>query len=398
MEFLSLMALGIGAALALVTLPGTLELLFLTLGGLLPGRKAPAVQADRPFHLAVIVPAHNEETGIQRTVQSLLQCDPAGQRSVVVVADNCTDATAERASRAGARVLVRHDRERRGKGYALDYAFQQLLPEGIDAFLIVDADTVVAPNLMAEARRYFLAGADAVQCRYQVRNVDASLRTRWMNAALLAYNVLRPRGRDRWGLSSGIYGNGFGLSRETLLAVPYHAVSIVEDLEYHLRLVRAGRAVRFIHSSIVWGDMPTGGRASTTQRARWEGGRLLMAVRLGPRLLGDILTGRWRMLEPLLDLLLLPLAFHIVLLAAAAFTPLAAVRAAALAGLAVVGLHVFAALLKGGGGPRDFLALAAAPAYILWKLAILPIIALTSRRSAEWVRTERANPRKQEPL
>ena len=67
-----------------------------------------------------------------------------------------------------------------------------------------------------------------------------------MNVALLAFNVLRPRGRARWGLSCGILGNGFGLARKTLEAVPYDASSVVEDLEYHLRVVESGRRVEFL--------------------------------------------------------------------------------------------------------------------------------------------------------
>ena len=382
-----------GGCLALLSLPGTIELLLLTVGGILPSRRMAAkTNGGEQLRLAIVAPAHNEAAGIRQCVRSLLNCEPAGDNfAVVVVADNCTDNTAELAREAGARVLIRCDPERRGKGYALDFAFQSLLGEGYEAVIVVDADTVVAPNLTAEFRRLFAAGADAIQCRYGVNNAQESVRTRLMNIALFAFNILRPRGRDRWGLSAGLLGNGFGLTRETLLAIPYTAVSVVEDLEYHLRLVRAGRVVRFADAVTVKADMPTGGRGAKTQRARWEGGRLRMTAQAAPSLLTEILRGRIRLIEPLLELLLLPLAFHVVILLATLVPPFAPTRAYAFFGLGVVAVHIVAAIIVGGGGAKDFAALATAPFYVLWKLVLIPATLRTARKDAEWVRTDRAD-------
>jgi len=286
-------------------------------------------------------------------------------------------------------VLERNDRGQRGKGYALDFAFKQLLAEGADAFFVVDADSRVAPNFMTEMAAAVEAGAGAVQCRYLVANPGASLRTRLMNVALLAFNVLRPRGRDRWGFSAGLLGNGFGLAATTLQAVPYHATSVVEDLEYHLSLVRAGIVVRFAGRTAVYGDMPAEGKGIRTQRARWEGGRFRMIRAKAPELLRHILRGRVRFAEPLLELLLLPLGLHVALLMIVLASPQAALRLYGAAGLAVTGVHVISAIPVGGGGRRDLAALALAPFYILWKICMLPSILRAARRDAPWVRTER---------
>lgn len=379
-----------GVCLALLTLPGTLELVLLTFGAFLPLRKSQVLQ-PASLRFAVVVPAHNEAQGIARCVHSLLRCEPgSSQFAVFVIADNCSDNTAQVAQTAGARVLVRNNPEQRGKGYALDFAFQTVVAEGFDAALVVDADTTVEQNFVTEFSRLFAAGADAAQCRYLVGNADVSLRTRLMNVALCAFNVLRPRGRDRCGLSAGLLGNGFGLSAATLRTIPYDAVSVVEDLEYHLRLVRAGRRVRFAEGTAVRAEMPTGGRGAKTQRARWEGGRLRMLAQVGPALLGDLARGQWRMLEPLFDLLLLPLAFHVLLLLVTLAVPFGPSRIYAAAGLGVVALHIFAALRVGGGGWKDLGALAAAPFYVVWKVMLIPAMLRTARRNAEWVRTERA--------
>ena len=398
MSALTLGLQSVGLAAALVTVPGTVELAILTVGALLPRRRRPA-NAERAavLRLAVVVPAHNEESGIARTVRSL-RVDGAGRAGfeVVVIADNCTDATGACAAGAGARVLTRCDVERRGKGWALDFAFRSLASEGWDAFLVVDADTVVDPGLVPSAVEAFASGVDAVQARYVVLNPEASLRTRLMNVALLAFNVLRPRGRDGIGVSAGVLGNGFGLSRNTLAEVPYEARSIVEDLEYHLRLVRAGRRVAFLDEATVRGEMPSGGKASATQRSRWEGGRLRVAVDTAPALAGEVLRGRWRLMEPLLDLLLLPLAFHASLLVLAAAAP-GPGRLLGIAGLLVLTAHVAVAIGVGGGGLRDAAALLAAPFYVLWKLLLTPRIALASRRGAGWVRTDRDEGRGDRP-
>jgi cellulose synthase/poly-beta-1,6-N-acetylglucosamine synthase-like glycosyltransferase len=384
----------LGTYLSLASLPGTLELALLTLGGSLPlrGRREPPLAPHvPPLRLAALIPAHDEAAGIARAVASLAACEEVSPYfSIVVVADNCSDATAERAREAGARVIVRHEPQRRGKGYALDLAFGILLAEGCEAVLVVDADTSVDAGLTAEVRALLAEGADGVQVEYRVRNPQDSLRTRLMNVALLAFNVLRPRGRERFGLSAGILGNGFALTRDTLTAVPYDAHSVVEDLEYHLRLVRAGRRVRFAAGTAVYADMPAAGRGVETQRARWEGGRLAIVVESVPTLVREVLSGNLRLLEPLGELLLLPLAFHVLLLLAVLGVPFAPARIYGLVGLLIVSLHVVAAVFAGGGGVRDLAALAAAPLYVAWKIGLAPAIARASRRRATWVRTERA--------
>ncbi len=122
-----------------------------------------------------------------------------------------------------------------------------------------------------------------------------------MNVAFMAFNVLRARGRERMGLSVGIFGNGFGLTKSTLEAVPYDSHSLVEDLDYHLQLVQAGRKIVFAEGTHVRGEMPAGGRGASTQRARWEGGRLRTAIQNLPGLLAGVVAGKLRLLEPSLE-------------------------------------------------------------------------------------------------
>jgi cellulose synthase/poly-beta-1,6-N-acetylglucosamine synthase-like glycosyltransferase len=380
----------LGFAAMLTTLPGSLELLLLTVGAARAKRRS-AEGAVRDLRLAVVIPAHNEAALIGRCVASVRASAgaTAGYCEIVVVADNSTDETAAIAHASGARVLIRRNDRLRGKGYALRFAFDQLLGEGVEAFLIVDADSVLSANTVSEVRRTLAGGAVAAQCRYRISNHDASIRTRLMDLAFLAFNVMRPKGRSGLGLSVGILGNGFAVRGETLTKVPWDASSIVEDLEYHLRLVEAGERVDFIDEATVYGETPAGGGGARVQRSRWEGGRLRMAREWAPRLVGEVARGKWRLTEPLLDLLLLPLGYHTLLLLLAAIMLPHPLRECALAALLLVAVHVIWAASLGARLWRNMVTLAAAPFYVLWKITTLVSVILSSRRNAGWARTAR---------
>lgn len=380
--------------LVLATLPGSVYLLALSLAGW--RRQPPSAAGDAGTDhsrgvIAIIVPAHNEAGGIARTVGNLLEIARAdGAATVVVIADNCSDATAQIARTCGARVLERFDEKRRGKGYALDFAFRSLAGEGFFAYVVIDADSLADARLLAAVRTRFERGAEAVQARYTVLNSDASARTELAELALCAFNCLRPRGRQALGLSAGLLGNGFALRSSVLARLPYRASSVVEDLEYHLELVASGVRVHFADETVVRGEMPTARSAQDTQRARWEGGRLRMLRSHGGRLLWRAVTGQPRLVEPLLELLLLPLAYHTMLLFCLLLIPLPWAKLAGIFGLAVVLAHVLIAARVGGiSWARMAGIVLRVPDYLRWKLSVLPSIVRASSSATRWIRTGR---------
>jgi len=379
----------IATGAALVSLPGSVELAQLTIGALLPARIEKGGEGNL-IRLAVVIPAHNEQDVIADCLDSLLASGASEiPYDVFVVADNCTDNTARIARSKGVSVMERHDEQHRGKGHALEFAFHYLR-RGYEAFVVLDADSVVPHGFLDHFRRAFSRGAKAVQCVYLVANPEESSATRLMDLSLRAFNKVRPSGRQFWGQSVGILGNGFALSRSTLEKVPYVAKSVVEDLEYHIELLRAGIKVELLSGVQVHGLMPTSSKARSTQRARWEGGRLRMIREFAPKLLVKVLRGRKECIEPLLDLLLLPLSFHTLLLVFAAAAGTGATRMLGLGGLAVLLLHIYAAIAVGNSPLRDLRAIASVPGYVLWKLSRLPMILAASVRGAAWVRTERS--------
>jgi len=389
--------------LALLGIPGALAsgyLLLLTLAS----RRGPVPPAPEPrLRLDIVVPAHDEEAGIARTVESLRALDwPEGLRRVLVVADNCTDRTAERARAAGATVLVRHDPDRRGKGHALHLAFARILAEGVtDAVVVVDADTVVSAGLLQAFAARLDAGALAVQARYAVLNAGASWRTRLMAVAFALFHDLRSLGRERLGLSCGLRGNGMCFGAEALRRVPHEAFSVVEDVEYGLRLGEAGIRVHYAHEGSVYGEMVPGAAASRSQRVRWEGGRLALARRHALPLLARGLARRDPALVDLaVDLLVPPLGWLVAYSAVGAAAGLAAWRwggapawvlAPWAAALFPIAPYVARGVQLSGMGLRGVVALFWAPAYLAWKLVLLA--AGGSEGRGRWVRTARAEGR-----
>jgi len=376
-----------------LTLPGTIELLILTLAALL---RKKCLVLDRSItksslpRLVVVIPAHNEANGISACIANLkASVNQTTNCDLAVIADNCQDATADMAAKAGARVLTRHDDVKRGKGYALDYAFSILLAENYDGFLVVDADSRVDEQLINDFQYAFAQGINALQCRYRIANPEASRRARLQYIAWLAFNDLRLLGREKLDVSVGILGNGFALSRAALEAVPYEAGSIAEDMEYHLRLVNAGYQVHFLDTVTVYADAPNQDANAAVQRTRWEGGRFRLIIDHVPALFMGVLRGKLNLLEPLAELLLLPLAYHVLLLLLTLLMPFTLLQYYAFAGLLLVGAHVLIAILLGGGGFKDIKALATVPFYILWKLTLLPKLWRNARENAPWQRTDR---------
>ena len=338
----------------------------------------------------VIVPAHDEEASVGATVESLLAQDyPRDAFRVVVVADNCTDATAARAHASGAQVLERTDASRRGKGFALAMAFERSLDRGdVDAVVVVDADTRASHNLLRALAARLAAGERAVQAEYGVRNPDASWRTRLMVLAMALFHTLRSRARERLGLSCGLRGNGMAIACSALREVPYDAFSIVEDVEYGVRLGLAGHRVAYAGEATVLGEMPSTARGATSQRARWESGRRALRQAFALPLVRRGLAEQDAVLLDLgTDLLVPPLARLVAWIVAGLAISAALALPHALAtwsiAAACVAFYVARGAQISGLGLRALGDLAWAPVYAAWKLAV------PSRLSATWERTAR---------
>jgi 1,2-diacylglycerol 3-beta-glucosyltransferase len=395
----------ISLGLAISGLPALAASLYLGALAVLARRPALSPPLAPILRFDVVVPAHDEEAGIARTVESLLAVDyPRELFRVLVIADNCRDRTAERARAAGAQVLVRTKPEQRGKGYALAFAFNHSLAEDFaDAVVVVDADTVVTNNLLSAFAARFGAGAVAVQAEYGVRNPRSSWRTRIMTIALATFHGVRSLARERLRLSSGLRGNGMGFSKTVLRAKPYNAFSIVEDVEYGLELAYAGFRVHYVPEARVLGQMVATEQASRSQRRRWEGGRQALVRKHLRRLVGQAWHERnWMLLDLAIDLIVPPLAQLVAVNAAGVVL---CVLAAWLGGRVFLAAWVWGASCGGvlfyvirgwalsGSGASGVLDLLWAPVYVIWKLTLrFKDRGQPPEDPERWVRTTREIP------
>jgi cellulose synthase/poly-beta-1,6-N-acetylglucosamine synthase-like glycosyltransferase len=364
----------------------------------LMSRALPALHpTTRSLRFDVIVPAHNEAHAIAKTVSSLLQINwPRDHFRVLVVADNCSDTTAALADAAGATVLERSDTSRRGKGYALQFAFlRSRMDERADAVVVVDADSVVSPNLLEALAARIERGAHAVQVHHGVINAQIAWRTRLLAIAVAAVHVVRSRAREWAQVSAGIRGNGWCVTHALLRQVDYNAFSLAEDLEFGIDLGLRGYRVFYAGEAEACQEMVVDANAAKKQRQRWERGRFeLIGSRTLPLLRAALRRRSALCLDLALDLIVLPLSYVVLnvgalllisVLAAHFYPAFDAWLWISLACAACLVLYVLRGWQLSGTGARGLLDLAGAPLFIIWKTALM----LERKRSADWIRTER---------
>jgi cellulose synthase/poly-beta-1,6-N-acetylglucosamine synthase-like glycosyltransferase len=311
------LALGLGLAsiaIAILALLGTLYALAFAVVGIVGAHRekkndetsATASRRLPTTHFLVVIPAHNEGSGLTATVQSVLAQNYPYLRCVVI-ADNCTDDTAEMATQAGAHeVLVRSDPEKRGKGQALTWAFNVAQSWEWDAVCVIDADSVIDQGFFAALDSSYCKGHSAVQSRYDF--FPATDSKNWLQqfgaVTKAGENSFVARPREHLGLSELLAGNGFFISRAVLERVPWAAHSIVEDAEYSLLLGQQGIAVHYQERAQLWSRQASSVRDVQPQRVRWASGTWQLLRKAIPTLFATAWREHnWRALEEIVMLL-----------------------------------------------------------------------------------------------
>lgn len=244
-----------------------------------------ASQAGAFNSFAIVIPAHNEEDAIGDTLRSCLALDyPKDKYTVYCIADNCTDSTASVARQMGAVSLERHDLNNRGKGFALEWAFERILPKGHDAVMVLDADCTIDSSALRIFDRYLKGGADVLQASYVTSNPDESPISYASAVGNVVENVLFYAPKSALGLAVFLRGTGMVFKSPVLKNIPWSAHSIAEDVEYGVRLLEEGYKIRFIDEVRVLSKFPATAAQLKVQRERWAGGNLklgrLNALRL----------------------------------------------------------------------------------------------------------------------
>ena len=359
-------------------------------------RERPVVTAPRP-RIAILVPAHDEESGITATLVPLRKGLAEGDR-LVGVADNCSDATARVAAEAGAEVIERQDPDRRGKGYALAFGVEHLAGLPPEVVVIIDADCAISDEGVEQLARMAAQMKRPVQAEYLLSPpAKPDARTAVGGLAFLVRNLVRPRGLARLGLPCQLTGSGMAFPWPLLRDAPPLRANLVEDLVLGIELALAGAAPLPCSAVSISSALPEPGLAQLKQRRRWEHGQLSTLLARGPRLLlAGIARRRMELVAMALDLMVPPLALLASALAALSLVTGGAVLLGLSAGPWLLCLFALALLLVAVASawwrfgrallPARFLL--AVPLYMLWKIPLYLGFFLRGRHR-QWERTAR---------
>ncbi|HEX3596610.1 MAG TPA: glycosyltransferase family 2 protein [Polyangiaceae bacterium] len=392
----------LAALFALLTLPlhvvGLYSVALIALAGLRPSRDAGrAGNASRK--IALLIVAHDEEQVISDSVKSLVaQRYPEGKSSVIVIADRCTDETAERARAAGARVLERSGGAA-GKSAAVAFGVEALADE-FDAVAVFDADNV-ADEGFVEIVAARLETERIVQGFVDSKNPEAS----WVagSSALgfwaIAEGAQAPR--ERLGLSTPLMGTGFAIEMELARRVLTTGGGLTDDLDLAARLAPLGVRVAYERNARTVDEKPIRLGTAVAQRHRWMQGRWTVASQHVPALVRAAFSApgartKWTLLDVAFQLLAPSLLFTAVVMGLLGVTGAAVAWRAGRGGspfvtASLVGAAVYYAVPALGiarhrPGPRVWLCYALQPFYLVLSLP-LAVTGFLTRRERRWVRT-----------
>lgn len=244
---------------------------------------------------AIVIPARNESSVIGNLLNSIKRQDyPAELITVFVVADNCTDNTAEIAKKHGAICYERFDDEHRTKGYALEFLFDNIEKDyGIDSFeayFVFDSDNLLNKDYITRMNEAFDAGEKIVTSYRNTKNFDEN----WV-ASTYALHWLRSiryrhRARSVLRLATNIQGTGFLFANE-LIKDGWHYVSLTEDRAFTADAVAHGYKISYNDAAMFFDEQPVSLKIAIRQRIRWAKGHLQAFVETGWPLFKNIFVG-----------------------------------------------------------------------------------------------------------
>lgn len=244
--------------------------------GIFATRKFP--ETDNFHKYAVLVAARNEEAVIGKLIESIRTQDyPKKLVEIFVVADNCTDNTAEIARKCGAVCYERQDNERRTKGFALQFLVECIRKDyGIESFegyFIFDADNLLKQDYITRMNEAFDAGEKIITSYRNTKNFDDN----WISASY-AIHWLRTirnehRARSFFHLATRIQGTGFLFANE-LIKDGWNYTGLTEDRAFCADAVASGYRISYNNAAEFYDEQPVSIKIAMRQRIRWAKGHL----------------------------------------------------------------------------------------------------------------------------
>ncbi len=370
---------GLGMLVFALLIPTTMLLLECLAAIMLPLRSQISKADWNQISVVVLVPAHNEAAVIQSTLQNLIaQLKPSDR--LVVIADNCNDETAVLARSFGATVLERHDLERCGKGYALDFGLRYLQNEPPAVVVMVDADCELSEGTLATLVSQTMTTGRPTQATYLLEKpLHPSPKDLISAFAIKVKNLVRPLGLTRLGLPCLLTGTGMAFPWTVLQSIDLASGHIVEDMKLGIDLAIAGYPPQFCADANVMSRLPQDQQVAKGQRTRWEHGHLQVMKRYIPQLLqAAIKQRRSDLLAMAIDICIPPLALLVLIYLG--IIPLSLMVSfltnswLLLFPVSAIGLFLFLAILiawaRFGRSELPLLNLLAVPLYVLWKVPL----------------------------
>ncbi|WP_225889300.1 glycosyltransferase family 2 protein [Halomicronema hongdechloris] len=353
---------------------------------------------NHALSVAVLIPAHDEEACIETTIQTV-QPQLGQKDQLVVVADNCTDKTAQMARDLGTVVIERVDTLKRGKGYAFEFGIGYLLDNPPDVVICIDADCHMSPGSIAGLVAQAHGTQRPAQAIYLMETPSApNLKSAVSAFAFKVKNLVRPLGLYGLGQPCLLTGTGMAFPWKAIRSIDLATNSIVEDMKIGIDLAIAHHPPLLCPQAKVLGRLPSQQEVASQQRTRWEHGHLQVIASYLPVLLKAAFTqGRFDLLILAVELAIPPLTLLALMLVApwGLAMGLAWVHhtiwalAVGSANILVFTVALTVAWLRYGQEDLNLWDMVKLPVYLLWKLPIYLRFLTSPER--EWKRTSRGN-------
>ena len=261
-------------------------------------KKAKPHKQAVPHRFAVLICARNESSVIADLIESIQnQTYDASLVHIFVLADNCTDNTAQIARDAGATVYERFNKEKVGKGYALQTLLRYLgqdYPDGFDGYFVFDADNILSPDYIERMNETFSDGHQIITSYRNSKNYGDN----WISAGYALWFLRESRylnhPRFLLNTSCAVSGTGFFFSHAVLQEIgpwPFHLLT--EDIEFSIYHVTQGHKIAFCPDAVLYDEQPTTFRQSWRQRTRWAKGYMQVFACYGKDLVKGALKGNF---------------------------------------------------------------------------------------------------------
>jgi cellulose synthase/poly-beta-1,6-N-acetylglucosamine synthase-like glycosyltransferase len=384
-------------ALAVTTAAFVFYYWFFALSFLL--RRRPCIpEAPASKRFLIVIPAHNEEAVLAKALDSVYRSTyPRVLYEVLVIADNCHDATAEIARKKGAQTLRRYDDVNRGKGHALRWAFDRVEFGAYDAVVVADADTVLDERFLAVMNAYLRAGYQVIQGNNGMSNPGDNPLTELIYVTNVLKNQLFNEAKHKLGLSVSLMGTGMCFDTRVIRQHGWTAFSVGEDWEYSAILSESGTQITFAPEAKTYAEEARSFSQAFGQRLRWAVGKLEVSWRFGlVALIRAVISGDLRRIDAALNVLVpnysLLANLSLGQLVLTVWYPPGPLKWAWLGWAFLMLLlqagYLLLGVLIGGSFRKTVPALLLAPPFLVWKLFV-DLLAVLGVGRTTWSRTAR---------